>query len=82
MQRVPRSHIAHFEGGPRGGTKAVVLELETGQPPDIRLTPGKPDHVYQLAGGPRPDSSLPYLHMPPTKAALIRAHGTRVTRSR
>lgn len=73
-----RTCVVRFEGGPRDGTLSVVLELETGQPPEILLTPGRPDWVYVLAGGPRRDGSLPYLHMSPAKAALIRA---RVPRS-
>ena len=72
-----RSHIARFEGGPRDGTVTVVLALETGQPPEILLTPGRPDWVYILGGAPRRDGSLPYLHMSPTKAALILSQGRR-----
>lgn len=74
-----RTHIARFEDGPRDGTMTVVLGLESGQPPDILLTPGRPDWVYVLAGGPRRDKSLPYLYMPPSRAALVRSRGRRAT---
>ena len=74
-----RTHIVRFEEGPRDGTQTAVLALESGEPPEILLTPGRPDQVYILAGGPRRDGSLPYLHMSPSKAALIRARGRRST---
>ena len=74
-----RSYFARFEGGPRDGTVSVVLALETGGPPEILLTPGQPGWVYVLAGAPRRDGSLPYLHMPPTKAGLIREQARRAT---
>lgn len=76
-QPVRRTHIARFEEGPRDGTQVAVLALESGEPPEILLTPGRPDQVYVLAGAPRRDGSLPYLHMSPSKAALIRARGRR-----
>jgi hypothetical protein len=72
-----RTHVVRFEAGPRDGSVAAVLALETGQPPDLLLTPGRPDWVYVLAGGPRSDGSLPYLYMPPSKAARVRARGRR-----
>jgi hypothetical protein len=77
-----RSHIARFEGGPRDGTMTVVLGLESGQPPEILLTPGRPDWVYVLGGAPRRDGSLPYVHMSPTKAALILSQGRRSSPAR
>lgn len=81
------THIARFEDGPRGGTTVAVLALESGQPPDVLLTPGQPDWVYVLAGGPRRDGSLPYLYMPPKKAAILlhsaaRSTGGRVSSAR
>jgi hypothetical protein len=75
-----RSHVARFEEGPRDGTMAVVPALESGEPPEMLLTPGRPDWVYVLAGAPRHDGSLPYLHMSPTKAAATRRIGRLATR--
>lgn len=77
-----RTHIARFEDGPRDGTTCVVMALESGQPPDILLTPGQPEWIYLLAGGPRRDGSLPYTHMPPSKAAWVRARGRRASSGR
>lgn len=76
-----RTYLARFHEGPRDGTVTAVLALETGQPPDVLLTPGQRDWIYVLAGGPRADGSLPYLYMPPTKAALVlRSDGRRAVR--
>jgi hypothetical protein len=58
--------LARFVTGPRAGGLAHVLALESGQPPDILLTPEQPDWIYLLAGGPGKDGSLPYLYMPPS----------------
>ena len=74
-----RSHLARFEGGPRDGTVVPVLALESGQPPEILLTPGQPGWVYVLGGAPRRYGSLPYVHMSPTKASLIRSQGRRLS---
>lgn len=70
-----RTLLARFEDGPRDGTLTYVLALESGQPPEILLTPGRPEWIYILAGGPRSDESLPYLYMPPARAARVRARG-------
>ncbi len=67
-----QTYLARFEEGPRDGTLTAVLALESGEPPEVLLTPGRRNEVYVLAGGPRRDGSLPYLHMPPSKAALLR----------
>jgi len=65
------SHIARFIDGPRDGQSAVVPPLESGQPPELLLTPGKSEWVYVRAGAPWRDGSLPYLHMSPSRAILI-----------
>jgi hypothetical protein len=69
------SFPARFEDGPRRGTVAFVLALDTGQPPDLLLVPGRPDGVYLLAGGERGDGSLPYWWMTRKRLAAIRAMG-------
>jgi hypothetical protein len=76
-QRKRPTVIARFVDGPRDGGLTTVLALESGQPPDILLTPGRPDWIYLLAGGLRRDGSLPYLYMPPSRAALVRSQGRR-----
>jgi len=72
-----RTFAARFEGGPRHGTVALVLGLESGQPPDLIRKPGRPDGVYLLAGGARRDGSLPYWWMTRTRLAALRARGER-----
>lgn len=72
-----RTVLARFMTGPRDGGLAHVLALESGQPPDILLTPEQPDWIYILAGGPQQDGSLPYLYMPPSKAEVVRSQGRR-----
>jgi len=57
-----------------------VLGLESGQPPDILLTPGQPEWIYLLSGGPRADGGLPYTFMSPTRAALVRSRALRISR--
>jgi hypothetical protein len=74
-----QTFMAHFEDGPRRRTFAAVLALESGQAPDVLLTPGQPDWIYVRAGAERRDGSLPYMHMPPSKVARLRARGQRVT---
>ncbi len=76
------TYVVRFEAGPRDGTVTAVLGLESGEPPDILLTPGQPDWTYVLAGGPRGDGSLPYLHMPQRRAARVRARGRQISASR
>ena len=66
------SYHVRFEGGPRDATQTVVLGLDSGQPPDLLLTPGRRGWVYVLAGGAREDGSLPYLWMPRAKVASLR----------
>jgi hypothetical protein len=75
--RSRQTYVAHFEDGPRRRTFAAVLALESGQAPDVLLTPGRPDWVYVRAGAERRDGSLPYLHMPPSKVAMLQARGRR-----
>jgi hypothetical protein len=58
-----------FEGGPRDAKQTVVPALDTGGPPELLLTPGRPDWVYVLAGAPRADGSLPYWWMPSLRLA-------------
>ena len=70
-----RSYPVRFEGGPRDATQTVVASLDSGQPPDVLLTPGRPGWVYVLAGGARDDGSLPYLWMPRTRIASLRRLG-------
>lgn len=73
-----RSYYARFEGGPRDATQTVVLGLDSGQPPDLLLTPGERGWIYVLAGSARGDGSLPYLWMPKDKiTALQRLGGNR-----
>lgn len=64
-------HIVRFIDGPRDGQTAAVPPLESGQPPEILLTPGRSEWVYVRAGAPWSDGSLPYLHMSPSRAILI-----------
>lgn len=66
-----RTYFARFEEGPRDGTQAAVFALESGQPPDLLLTPGRRDWIYVLAGGERRDGSLPYLWMPRSKVLSL-----------
>ncbi len=77
MERTPnwsaqRTYVARFEDGPRDASTSVILGLESGQPPDLLLTPGQPDAVYMLAGGEREDGSLPYIWMPRSKVSALR----------
>ena len=77
MERTPnwsaqRTYVARFEDGPRAASTSVILGLESGQPPDLLLTPGQPDAVYMLAGGEREDGSLPYIWMPRSKVSALR----------
>jgi hypothetical protein len=76
MERTPnwsaqRTYVARFEDGPRDASTSVILGLESGQPPDLLLTPGQPDAVYMLAGGERDDGSLPYIWMPRSKVSAL-----------
>jgi len=68
---------AKFEDGPRQGTVVSVLSLESGQPPDVLLIPGRSDGVYVLAGGARRDGSMPYWWMSRTRLAALRGLGDR-----
>ena len=70
-----KSYYAWFEGGPRNGTQTAVLSLDSGQPPDLLLTPGRRDWIYVLAGGARVDGSLPYLWMPKSKILELQRRG-------
>ena len=58
-----------IERGPRDGSVASILSLDTGQPPDVLLDAGQSSGLYALAGGPRADGSLPYWWMPRRRAA-------------
>ncbi len=58
----------------------VCSGSSSGQPPDILLTPGRPEWIYLLAGGPRADGGLPYTFMSPSRAALVRSRARRVSR--
>lgn len=69
----PRTVVARFERGPRHGTVAFVLSLESGQPPDLLLVPGHANGVYLLAGGAHRDGSLPYWWMSRKRLAALRA---------
>ena len=70
-----RTFTVRFEHGPNHGTVASIVGLESGQPPDLLLTPVPSDGVYVLAGGARRDGSLPYWWMSRTRLAAIRARG-------
>ena len=59
MMAERRTHVARFVDGPRDRESVVVPALESGQPPELLLTPGKPEWVYVRAGAQRPDGSLP-----------------------
>lgn len=72
-----QTYVAHFEDGPREATVAFVLALDSGQPPELLLTPGRRGDVYVLAGGQREDGSLPYLWMPKEKVAALQRLGRR-----
>ena len=72
-----RTFAARFDHGPRHGTVAFVVGLESGQPPDLIRTPGQPTGVYLLAGGARRDGSLPYWWMSRARLAALRARGDR-----
>lgn len=72
-----RSYYARFVGGPRDATKIVVPGLDSGQPPELLLTPGRPSWLYVLAGDAREDGSLPYLWMPKSKVAALELLGSR-----
>lgn len=72
-----RTHVARFVEGPRDGQVRTVMALESGEPPEILLTPERPEWVYVRAGAPKDDGSLPYLHMPPSRAILIRSRSRR-----
>jgi hypothetical protein len=76
-QTAPASYRVRFDGGPRDGAGAVVLGLDSGQPPDLLLTPDRPSWVYLLAGGAGADGSLPYRWMPPSRADALRRLGRR-----
>ena len=77
-----RSYYACFVDGPRDATQTVVLGLDSGQPPDLLLTPGRPGWVYVLAGGALGDGCLPYLWMPKSKVDDLRRRGDRRARDR
>ena len=69
------TYTARFEDGPRSATVAFVLALDTGQPPELLLTPDRTDGVYVLAGGERADGSLPYMWMAKTRVAALQRRG-------
>jgi hypothetical protein len=73
----PRTFVARFERGPRDATAASVVGLDFGQPPDLLLMPGRLDGIYVLAGGARPDGSLPYWWMSRARLAALRALDSR-----
>ena len=66
-----RTHVVRFVEGPRDGQVMTVMALESGEPPEILLTPGRPEWVYLRAGAPKHDGSLPYLHMSPSRVNWI-----------
>ena len=72
-----QTYTARFEDGPRDATLTFVLALDSGQPPDLLLTPERRDWIYVLAGGAREDGSLPYLWMPKEKVAALKRLGRR-----
>jgi hypothetical protein len=73
----PGTFVARFDRGPRHGTVAFVLGLESGQPPDLLLAPGHSEGIYVRAGGAHPDGSLPYWWMSRKRLAALRALGDR-----
>ena len=73
----PRLFAARFEGGPRDGTVAHVRGTQVGQPPDLIRSPGRPDGLYLLAGGPHRDGHLPYWWMTRSHLAHLRSYGGR-----
>jgi hypothetical protein len=82
MERSPNSsdrqtYAAWFEDGPRDGTVAFVLALDSGLPPELLLTPDRPGDIYVRAGGERGDGGLPYLWMPRSKVAALQRLGKR-----
>jgi len=68
---------AKFEGGPSNGSLAFVRGNECGQPPDLVRSPGRPEGLYLLAGGPRADGRLPYWWMTRRHLANLRVYGGR-----
>jgi len=70
-------HVARFVDGPRDRQKAVVPALESGQPPEVVLTPGRSEWVYVRAGAPWSDGSLPYLYMPHSRVSWNRSQHRR-----
>jgi hypothetical protein len=72
-----RTHVARFVDGPRDRQTADVPAMESGQAPEIVLTPGRPEWLYVRAGAPWPDGSLPYLYMPPSRVAWNRSRNRR-----
>ena len=75
-----RTYHAQFEGGPRHATHTVVLALDSGQPPDLLLTPGRPGWIYVLAGGALADGCLPYLWMPKSRVAALHQEASGIIR--
>ena len=71
------TYTALFEDGPRDATVAFVLALDSGLPPELLLTPDRPDEIYVLAGVERVDGSLPYLWMPRSKVVALQRLGWR-----
>jgi hypothetical protein len=69
------TYSARFEEGPRNHTVSLVLGLSSGLPPELLLMPDRSDGVYVLAGGERPDGSLPYLWMPKSRVASLQRLG-------
>ena len=76
---LPKTYVVRFEDGPHDAALASVLGLESGAPPDLLLIPDCRDGVYVLAGGARPDGSLPYLWMTVSRVAALRHHGAALT---
>lgn len=71
------TYTARFEDGPRDATLAFVLALDSGMPPELLVTPDRPDEIYVLAGGERGDGSLPYRYMPRSRVIALQRLGRR-----
>ncbi len=71
------TYTARFEDGPRSSTVVFVLALDSGQPPELLLTPNRSDGVYVLAGGERADGSLPYMWMSRSRVTALQRLGRR-----
>jgi hypothetical protein len=77
MSAQRRTHIARLVDGPRDREATVVEALGSGEPPEVVLTPGRPEWLYVRAGAQGQDGSVPYLYMPPSRVNWNRSQARR-----